>query len=1430
MDYSSVRLSSSHESTVSVNHRALITRALTKYPVDYALFRELLQNSADARATSATIQFSTSSTDMNPAKIHTVPINRLTFMNNGMDFDDSDWKRLKEIASGNPNESKIGAFGVGFYSVFELTDEPLVHSGAKIVNFKYKGVQLHYYENNARKYQKGTLIDLPYRHPGNLGDVGSFSGFLIQNFLLINLNEINLEIIYGNGTKKTVLHLKKSPGEQVPMKTPSTFEGVDSNFFTLRKVKMTKFTVECKYMNSALFSRAPKNTPENVHENKKFSCELSRVDASIAVSLEKDFRDKISESLLKPPPKATTISMLSISETNDVSIMDDSLRHYIFPEDASDAKIFIGFTTNQSTGFRSHLALQSAIPTMERTALDLSHYYVKEWNIELLKMAGAVTRFAYENELMLIKSAKNIKSTEQAKQAKHVCSKFKFQASAPDKTIGEYIKSGFFTSANQTLVPSTQGILLNTYVRYANEKMVALLRKTPVIDDIELADYFRDCFNIETIKPADIASDICSSPLSVPRAKLYVEWLEKHWKDIADDDRLKLKDISIHDNSRELITFKSVLFYIDQSVLNISTIISSLPRCCIPASIAQELGHQNLRNIFGFKPLQPINFIRMWVNGLNKSLNSTNTSHLSERFANEILDITSISWPKMIPETRNHLVQLLSTSRCIPTENMGMRYPQESYIEPIKGFINIPVATKKFSPDLLEQIGVRRSLNMNDVLSNLMSGKLTWSNEDLINYLQTNQKNLKESDWKLLKETSFFRGTGLKGLIKASDLYAPDSILAQLGMPTLELDGWNANSPEAKLMYALGLMRFPTESVLIKQGVATKQPNIAVDYFIQHFRDANYNSANVRSIVFLPTMKDGILAAPSNCYTDGEVGLFDEMILNPDYEYAANTLGVAKSPSISQLLHKTIGAPQKYLSNVQRRNDIFAFFARRVGELTSTDIHVFKERKIIPAADPYTGKTVWYRPNEVFLPYRGNEPDADIIRPILPTYIATKRTLALFCCLEVSELPDAYQLASIIVDNPVAAFKKLNNCDIYEQVLSWIGKRWNSCISDYPSLVTKMKMSQFLLGEKVVGATDSEKETSLYFPSELAIVDDSIIYDQFRNVVITAPQDDKIELLYRMLNVPTLSSLLKEDYSADTEIKDPEACSALKDRIQERLKLFISYTKSPLLIRNPNVRVRLVRGITLRRQLPPHPTISMSTSCYWNKKEDELLVVPEKIDWLDVANALSKKFLEKPNQDAVVVLELQLSAALKTLARKGYNIVKLSRRKPGQVSLENLLNRSEQLTPASETETMQNAEVNTSNWFIPSWAKNWWYGSNSSGNEGGNISVDIGAPPSGTAGGVKRKRFQEQQIQGFDDILSYGKSKLRKYNHQVLNCEDYTDKPTDLVPQMDESCGSGNKHELVYKFTLENGVKVYKDDQNTQPLQDEEELGRYSFG
>lgn len=55
--------------------------------------------------------------------------------NNGQPFSGNDWSRLKRIAEGNPDETKIGAFGVGFYSVFAECEEPLVKSGNEAMAF-----------------------------------------------------------------------------------------------------------------------------------------------------------------------------------------------------------------------------------------------------------------------------------------------------------------------------------------------------------------------------------------------------------------------------------------------------------------------------------------------------------------------------------------------------------------------------------------------------------------------------------------------------------------------------------------------------------------------------------------------------------------------------------------------------------------------------------------------------------------------------------------------------------------------------------------------------------------------------------------------------------------------------------------------------------------------------------------------------------------------------------------------------------------------------------------------------------------------------------------------------------------------------------------------------------------------------------------------
>ena len=70
-----------------------------------------MQNADDAEASSVEIHFQTA----NPGSVSnlkTQPITKISVRNDGLVFKDGDWKRLRTIADGQPNEDRIGAFGM----------------------------------------------------------------------------------------------------------------------------------------------------------------------------------------------------------------------------------------------------------------------------------------------------------------------------------------------------------------------------------------------------------------------------------------------------------------------------------------------------------------------------------------------------------------------------------------------------------------------------------------------------------------------------------------------------------------------------------------------------------------------------------------------------------------------------------------------------------------------------------------------------------------------------------------------------------------------------------------------------------------------------------------------------------------------------------------------------------------------------------------------------------------------------------------------------------------------------------------------------------------------------------------------------------------------------------------------------------------------
>jgi hypothetical protein len=139
------------DTRVEVNQRALIDKILARYASANAVYRELLQNSNDANATVAEIYFTTTTTAANSSTGSTSHkasasnhdksniVRQVVYRNNGIPFRPQDWSRLQKIAEGNPDVSKVGAFGVGAYTMFSICEEPLVLSGTQALQFVWRG-------------------------------------------------------------------------------------------------------------------------------------------------------------------------------------------------------------------------------------------------------------------------------------------------------------------------------------------------------------------------------------------------------------------------------------------------------------------------------------------------------------------------------------------------------------------------------------------------------------------------------------------------------------------------------------------------------------------------------------------------------------------------------------------------------------------------------------------------------------------------------------------------------------------------------------------------------------------------------------------------------------------------------------------------------------------------------------------------------------------------------------------------------------------------------------------------------------------------------------------------------------------------------------------------------------------------------------------
>ncbi|EKD16419.1 Neutral zinc metallopeptidase [Drepanopeziza brunnea f. sp. 'multigermtubi' MB_m1] len=472
MDFTKLRATAlkdgDDEEAVTVNTRALIDKVLARYSGEWTTLRELIQNAADAQATTVTIKFETlpsasvpTSNTTNQSEIlkhvllhHT--LRRLLVTNNGQAFGVNDWSRLKRIAEGNPDETKIGAFGVGFYSVFADCEEPFVSSGNEAMAFYWKANSLFTKRLQLPPEQSNpnTSFVLDYRNTTTpMPNLLSICQFLATSLTFVALQKLELQV-----DDWTIIRLEKkaAPSLEVPIARDvetRTKEGLmkvqsmdresvqmDATFMNVvgwkpaMSTTMSRPGFESSYGTSSsdvpslrsFFSRLTASTSHAQLKTKAMKEEkalqevvledltamttanvfLRVTTAVVKTSVHEKFAVELERATKKPPPKITKLAILTSSYDETAASSKDNLVaksvdvfSSVLPGKKPGGRIFIGFPTHQTTGAGMHLSAPSVIPTVERESIDLNARWVRTWNQEMLRVAGIMARIAFANEM-----------------------------------------------------------------------------------------------------------------------------------------------------------------------------------------------------------------------------------------------------------------------------------------------------------------------------------------------------------------------------------------------------------------------------------------------------------------------------------------------------------------------------------------------------------------------------------------------------------------------------------------------------------------------------------------------------------------------------------------------------------------------------------------------------------------------------------------------------------------------------------------------------------------------------------------------------------------------------------------------------------------------------------------------------------------------
>jgi Protein of unknown function (DUF3684) len=1191
MDYTKLRAqamsSGQDEEAVTVNTRALIDKVLARYSGENTTLRELIQNAADASATTVKIKFETIPSAQVPVSNVTSDsevlkhvllhhtLRRLLVTNDGVPFNANDWSRLKRIAEGNPDETKIGAFGVGFYSVFADCEEPFVSSGNEAMTFYWKGNSLFTRKLQLSESNKETSFVLDYRNSTSpVPALLPLCQFLATSLTFVALQNIELWL---DDWKILSLQKKAAPSVEYPIPRDvetKTKEGLmklhsleresvqmDAAFMNIVGWKPSSTTIvpksssfgENNYGHNleapslrSFFSRL---TATSSHANLKgralreenamqeialedltapttSNVFLSVTTGTIRTSVSASFASELERATKKPPPKTTKLAILTSSydETSassqgsnkaETATKRINVFASVLPGKNPGGRIFIGFPTHQTTGAGIHLSAPSVIPTVERESIDLNARWVRTWNIEMLRVAGIITRLAFTREMADLGS-KVKRAAESAgrgakiskddidnllPEAEHILQTFTFSESTPSSQVAQIIEEAFWTTYKTPSIEiySTRGVLPTTSVRIATEDFSGFVEGIPVIpkllDDNKFIKKLVDFGLVTEITVGDVKTELGAKALTKDQLIHFIGWAGK--KAITGEiDAATINDLldnaiaTVHENENqgEIVALSTIKYYRNPNKIP--------PEMPVPANTISfeltRLSSANELQALGWEPLEIVPWLRFLVGSIGgrNGLSTDQDITWSPRFSGQVLAIISKQWESLSQSSKGTVLDLLKPLSCIPTK-LGMKIPTEAYFPNVKLFDDLPTVTgfPGVKEKLLAALGVRKTVELDAIFARLLSpseysvsgekSESKWSHVDLIKYLASVRDDIPPEDLKKLKATPICAAEagpasqestqGTSKRYKINELFEPKESLRSLGLPILQWSGkgeYRPGSQEGRFLTSLGLRAFPSVVELVEMmasdDLATR--GRAMTYFIANHSLNGYASFNLggTKTAFLPVQGDEKrLVTPAQCFTNEKSALLGFNVLQQPLVMHANKFGVADNPPMTDCVNRLIAEPPK---SHREAVALFGYFATRLGEIGQIHTAKLGDAQIVPVStrvrsENQSSGIKHIAPRICFIGESGTYRDIFDFVDFSP-----EANVFLLHCGSKHE-PSKSQVASMLATEPARVLGIVQSPDKYLSLLRMLADALPDLKRD-KTLFKQMKLSSFLLATR----------------------------------------------------------------------------------------------------------------------------------------------------------------------------------------------------------------------------------------------------------------------------------------------------------------------------------------------------------------------------